>query len=1079
MKKLNLMLLLAALLVTRTEAQQKSFDQPVQLKSCHIEVTANRNIASTIIEMEFYNPQNKEVEGYRSFQLNNGQVITDFHLELNGKYREGSIDEKWKANRAYSQIVGKKIDPAILQMDYLDHYSLRIYPIAAYGSRKIKFTISQVLETEPEGLTYRLPLQFQDSVTAFSFSAQVTDIQQLPRFTKGLITSLPFQWESRHAYFDWESTNIRLNKSIEFVLPVPESVPQVCVSTGKDINHFLLNLRHGIDRYYSSKVNDLAVYWDVSRSSAKRNRIKELDYLKRYMIDNEVKTVTIHLFNEQLVRSIRYNAGTYPFERVCDYLFTHAASGATNYDVIEATYDKADAIILFSDGFASWGSRKIIHPTVPVTCVISGGTVNYQALQRFTTGNGGSIINLDLFSTLYAVKKTSQSENYLFGYFSSRNSVKINEQLPMPLTKDIRISGNFRQSDTLFLQFGNSSRVNRVVAVPLSDLGQCDDESFKKWTMHKEFNRMVTGYNWSEMLLFGLRERVVTLQTSYLVLERVEDYIKYNIAPPKDLVQKCAELNYVYKSEFRQNEIKKKVKEDELQNVVNIHNNRIRWWDPNESLIIISKPETKTQEMMKTASVTTPAAKGELKNSVVQASPYVSVNPGSGGDLKEVVVTGAFGTKRAARSTASFVQNLSGEQLNLIRSSNINNALAGKVSGVQVRSQSAVALGREVSVRLRGENGLGLGTGPIYVLDGTIMPNASEINPDDIEDLTVLQGPSATALFGPEGINGAIVLNSKKGRRNYSSPRWAEYKLSMMEDVDYMLTIKEASLSEITLVYEELKSENENNAAFYFDMADLFFEKGLEAKAYRILLDGVEESDGSLAALKAAAYILEKHRRFDAAIMIYKNLLATDSGNLVVRRELALAYYQANEYQLCLDTYHAIVLNNVEGHYGIREVALDEMNAVIAAHKESLDLSKIELWLLKALPIELKITVESNYGYVYNMQVIEPGGEVCNSIKPNSRSGGRLARGSFLQNTYQYDSHYWESGEEYLAKKAESGKYRLKVDLYGRSSWYQKAPEIIRIISFKKYQQTGQALNIENVFVDNQYGVVEIGEVKW
>ncbi|MBK7433696.1 MAG: hypothetical protein IPI66_07195 [Chitinophagaceae bacterium] len=41
-----------------------------------------------------------------------------FSTELNGKYREGSIDERWKAIRAYSQIVGKRIDPAILQMDY-------------------------------------------------------------------------------------------------------------------------------------------------------------------------------------------------------------------------------------------------------------------------------------------------------------------------------------------------------------------------------------------------------------------------------------------------------------------------------------------------------------------------------------------------------------------------------------------------------------------------------------------------------------------------------------------------------------------------------------------------------------------------------------------------------------------------------------------------------------------------------------------------------------------------------------------------------------------------------------------------
>ncbi|MBL0057510.1 MAG: SusC/RagA family TonB-linked outer membrane protein [Chitinophagaceae bacterium] len=136
-----------------------------------------------------------------------------------------------------------------------------------------------------------------------------------------------------------------------------------------------------------------------------------------------------------------------------------------------------------------------------------------------------------------------------------------------------------------------------------------------------------------------------------------------------------------------------------------------------------------------------------------------------GTELKEVVVTGAFGTKRAARSTASGVQNVSSEQLNTIRTNNINNALAGKVAGAQVRSQSAVALGRETVVRLRGENGLGVSGGPLYVVDGTIIPSSNDVNPDDVEDVTVLQGPAATALFGPDGINGAIVMNTKRSKK--------------------------------------------------------------------------------------------------------------------------------------------------------------------------------------------------------------------------------------------------------------------------------------------------------------------------
>lgn len=134
--------------------------------------------------------------------------------------------------------------------------------------------------------------------------------------------------------------------------------------------------------------------------------------------------------------------------------------------------------------------------------------------------------------------------------------------------------------------------------------------------------------------------------------------------------------------------------------------------------------------------------------------------------IAEVVVTSAFQTKRTLRSQSSNVQNVSSEQLNTVRQSNVNNALAGKVAGAQVRSQSAAALGRDTYVRLRGENGLGAGGGPLYVVDGTIMPSAGDINPDDIEDVTVLQGPASAALFGPNGANGAIVITMKKARKN-------------------------------------------------------------------------------------------------------------------------------------------------------------------------------------------------------------------------------------------------------------------------------------------------------------------------
>jgi len=128
--------------------------------------------------------------------------------------------------------------------------------------------------------------------------------------------------------------------------------------------------------------------------------------------------------------------------------------------------------------------------------------------------------------------------------------------------------------------------------------------------------------------------------------------------------------------------------------------------------------------------------------------------------LQEVVVT-ALGIKRSEKSLTYSAQSVKDEQLNTIRQTNLNNALAGKVAGIQVRSQSSVALGRDAAIRIRGAGSLS-DKAPLYILDGNPV-GSSDINLDDVESVTVLKGPSATALYGQRGDAGVIIMTSKKG----------------------------------------------------------------------------------------------------------------------------------------------------------------------------------------------------------------------------------------------------------------------------------------------------------------------------
>src|SRR5688572_20333921 len=201
------------LLIALSAHTQQRWDRPMELRTCSVSINADRFTATTLLEMEFCNPNEKEIEGLYRFQLRPGQVITAFQLDLNGKYRDGSIEEKWKATNAYNTIVGKRIDPALLTMDYDGHYSLRIYPVPANGCRRVTMTIQQMLEGSGNKLLYTLPLNIQDKLQHFRLSVTVNG-NTVPVTNPGLLAGQHFTGTNKQHELKWDAENIMLKEPL-------------------------------------------------------------------------------------------------------------------------------------------------------------------------------------------------------------------------------------------------------------------------------------------------------------------------------------------------------------------------------------------------------------------------------------------------------------------------------------------------------------------------------------------------------------------------------------------------------------------------------------------------------------------------------------------------------------------------------------------------------------------------------------------------------------------------------------------------------------------------------------------------
>ncbi|MFK7937025.1 MAG: TonB-dependent receptor plug domain-containing protein, partial [Saprospiraceae bacterium] len=178
---------------------------------------------------------------------------------------------------------------------------------------------------------------------------------------------------------------------------------------------------------------------------------------------------------------------------------------------------------------------------------------------------------------------------------------------------------------------------------------------------------------------------------------------------------------------------------------------------------------------------------GYESQTITPTSNYLTIALAeSATQLDEVVIT-ALGIEREKKALGYAVQELDGEQISKVRSSNLVNGLSGKIAGVQINNGSS-GVGSSSRIVIRGEASLTGRNEALFVVDGVPISNelilnntendatgfqevdygngAAEISPDDIESISVLKGPAATALYGSRAASGVVVITTKKGEKS-------------------------------------------------------------------------------------------------------------------------------------------------------------------------------------------------------------------------------------------------------------------------------------------------------------------------
>ncbi len=167
--------------------------------------------------------------------------------------------------------------------------------------------------------------------------------------------------------------------------------------------------------------------------------------------------------------------------------------------------------------------------------------------------------------------------------------------------------------------------------------------------------------------------------------------------------------------------------------------------------------------------------------------------------LDDVVVT-ALGIKRSTKALSYNAQEFKSDAITAVKDANLINALSGKVAGVNINASSS-GVGGASKVVMRGTKSIAQSSNALYVIDGVPMYNQggtgesgpfgsqgtteaiADINPEDIESLTVLTGAAAAALYGSHAANGAIVITTKKGAKGH-------LQLSLSQNTEFLTALR-------------------------------------------------------------------------------------------------------------------------------------------------------------------------------------------------------------------------------------------------------------------------------------------------
>ena len=554
---------------------------PMQLQELSMDILVMGQTAVTTMEMTFYNPNDRVMEGEFEFPLSNGQEVSRFALDIGGKLREGVVVDKALGRQAFEDITRRNVDPGLLEKTEGNNFRARVYPMPAQGVRRILIAFEQELSQKDGRDFYFLPIASGVKLKHFKLRTEVVSRKVKADIENTL--QLNF-WQSRNSYIsEVKKDNYTLDKNIGLTFPKIDK-PQLLTATKGTDSYLYGNIaleKQSLKK--KEKPKSIGILWDISSSSQKRDFAKEFALLDAYFKEIKEVKVALTTFHIRSTPAIPFKVENGNWQELRQYLEKLVYDGATDPQAMLFPQE-SDEYFLFSDGIFNFRdknfdfTRLIGQLHAPVNVISSQLVANLDKLQYLSGATGGSFINLNTQEVSEAVKALQYQAFQVLDYKVKKgNVVNLYPQKGTLVGENFTFSGYLNSEDaTLVVSLGYPNKVIVEKELTFSKNTAASDEEFallrRVWAEKKIAQLRREGAESKAIDVVGRRYGIVTEGNSLIVLETAEDYVRYQITPPKELEQEYNKLSSEINSE------KMEEQKQALERVISQSKEQTSWW---------------------------------------------------------------------------------------------------------------------------------------------------------------------------------------------------------------------------------------------------------------------------------------------------------------------------------------------------------------------------------------------------------------------------------------------------------------------------------------------------------------------